>query len=173
MTFQLLVMLCIVLADINVRLLYLISEEEIDVVGLIEKVTGTELSDAQNTELVNPDTKPKPEDINPPEQNKRCLQEEVKAQRSPINKTTGGVRISHNDLERKRRDELKRKFENLRTCVPELENNDRAPKVLILRKAQEFIPKLQEEESRLLFEKESLKIFQCRLMEKLVHLSRR
>ena len=38
------------------------------------------------------------------------------------------TRATHNVLERKRRNDLKLKFQKLRDCVPELKDNERAPK---------------------------------------------
>ncbi len=52
-------------------------------------------------------------------------------------------RASHNVLERKRRNDLKNSFDILRGGIPELEENLRAPKVVILRKAVEYIQSLQ------------------------------
>ena len=51
-------------------------------------------------------------------------------------------RASHNILERKRRNDLKSNFQTLRCHIPELEDNQRAPKVTILRKATEFIDEI-------------------------------
>jgi len=48
-------------------------------------------------------------------------------------------RTSHNILERKRRNDLKKSYQALRNNIPELEENQRAPKVTILRKATELI----------------------------------
>ena len=52
-------------------------------------------------------------------------------------------RASHNVLERKRRNDLKNSFDILRMGIPDLEENVRAPKVVILRKAVEYIKSLQ------------------------------
>lgn len=54
-------------------------------------------------------------------------------------------RTSHNILERKRRNDLKYSFQVLRAQVPDLEDNQRAPKVTILRKAAEYIKRIQTE----------------------------
>lgn len=54
-------------------------------------------------------------------------------------------RASHNVLERKRRNDLKYSFQLLRVEVPELEDNQRAPKVVILRKAAEHIRHMQQQ----------------------------
>jgi hypothetical protein len=51
-------------------------------------------------------------------------------------------KICHNNLERKRRNDLKASFVSLRVHVPELEDNERAPKVVILQKASEVIKQL-------------------------------
>lgn len=64
------------------------------------------------------------------------------------------TRATHNVLERKRREELKEKFQRLRDCLPELQDNDRAPKVLILKKSYEYVRFLEQEEQRLLADKE-------------------
>jgi Myc proto-oncogene protein len=53
-------------------------------------------------------------------------------------------RASHNVLERKRRNDLKSSFQRLREEIPELEDNQRAPKVTILRKAMDFIRHMQD-----------------------------
>ena len=54
-------------------------------------------------------------------------------------------RASHNILERKRRNDLKYSFQILRGQIPELEDNQKAPKVTILRKAAEYIVQIQDE----------------------------
>ena len=64
------------------------------------------------------------------------------------------TRATHNVLERRRREELKEKFQRLRDCLPELQDNDRAPKVLILKKSCEYVKYLEQEEQRLLADKE-------------------
>ncbi len=55
-------------------------------------------------------------------------------------------RASHNVLERKRRNDLKYSFQILRGQIPELEDNQRAPKVTILKKAAEYIKEIREKE---------------------------
>lgn len=64
------------------------------------------------------------------------------------------TRATHNVLERKRRNDLKLKFQKLRDCVPELKDNERAPKVSILRKSWEYISHIKQEEIKLLAELE-------------------
>ncbi|XP_041659481.1 transcriptional regulator Myc-like isoform X2 [Cheilinus undulatus] len=63
----------------------------------------------------------------------------------------------HNVLERQRRNELKMSFLTLRDEIPALANNDRAAKVVILKKATEFIKEMREEERRLLTTKDELR----------------
>jgi len=55
----------------------------------------------------------------------------------------------HNVLERKRRNDLKSSYDELRECIPELESSDRAPTGQILGKAVELIAQLQEEDKRM------------------------
>lgn len=55
-------------------------------------------------------------------------------------------RASHNVLERKRRNDLKYSFQVLRGQIPELLDNQRAPKVTILRKAADYIKQIREKE---------------------------
>ena len=83
------------------------------------------------------------------------------------NQTTN-VRVSHNDLERKRRDELKRKFDCLRAVIPEIENNERAPKVVILKKASAYVALLQGQENALKVEMEKVRRVNLMLMQKLL-----
>ena len=68
-----------------------------------------------------------------------------------------GKRTQHNVLERKRRNDLKYSFMTLRDNVPELNSQERAPKVLILKKAAEFIHKLNKDHSKLKSDIESQK----------------
>ncbi|KAB5579596.1 hypothetical protein PHYPO_G00196800 [Pangasianodon hypophthalmus] len=75
-------------------------------------------------------------------------------------------RRTHNVLERQRRNELKLSFFALRDEVPAVANNEKAAKVVILKKATEFIVGLQTEERKLLHSKEQLK-------KKCEHLKRR
>lgn len=78
------------------------------------------------------------------------------------------TRATHNVLERKRRNDLKMKFQKLRDCVPELKDNDRAPKVSILRKSWEFISHIKQEETKLLTELEKQKKINAMLLRKLL-----
>ncbi|XP_014671666.1 PREDICTED: myc protein-like [Priapulus caudatus] len=66
----------------------------------------------------------------------------------------GRMKASHNDLERRRRNELKCSFYSLRDCVPELCRQERTPKVAILKKATEFARELTAEAERLAAERD-------------------
>ncbi|XP_029447882.1 myc proto-oncogene protein isoform X2 [Rhinatrema bivittatum] len=65
-------------------------------------------------------------------------------------------RRTHNVLERQRRNELKLSFFALRDEIPEVASNERAPKVVILKKATEYILSIQADEHRLIAERELL-----------------
>lgn len=79
-------------------------------------------------------------------------------------------RRTHNVLERQRRNELKRSFFALRDQIPELENNEKAPKVVILKKATAYILAVQAEEQKLLSEKDFLRKRREQLKHKLEQL---
>lgn len=81
------------------------------------------------------------------------------------------TRATHNVLERKRRNDLKLKFQRLRDCVPELKDNERAPKVSILRKSWEYISTLKKEESQLVNEYEKHKKLNALLLRQLLALN--
>lgn len=66
-------------------------------------------------------------------------------------------RRTHNVLERQRRNELKLSFVALREEVPAVANNEKAAKVVILKKAAEFIMEVREEERKLLAKKDGLR----------------
>jgi len=59
-------------------------------------------------------------------------------------------RMTHNVLERKRRNDLKASYHDLRESIPELSSQDRAPTAQILHKAVEFIEHLKQTEEQLL-----------------------
>ena len=82
-------------------------------------------------------------------------------------------RASHNVLERKRRNDLKNSFDILRTGIPDLEENIRAPKVVILRKAVEYIKYLQVNDRKIEcdYNREQKKF--NKLKERLMHLKKR
>ncbi|XP_033841763.1 transcriptional regulator Myc-A [Periophthalmus magnuspinnatus] len=66
-------------------------------------------------------------------------------------------RRTHNVLERQRRNELKLSFFALRDEIPEVANNEKAAKVVILKKATECIYSMQSDEQRLVSVKEQLR----------------
>ena len=79
-------------------------------------------------------------------------------------------RASHNILEWKWRNDLKYSFQLLRERVPELEDNQQAPKVIIVRKAAEFIKQIQEREDWLEQEYEKEKKREAKLRQRLAYL---
>lgn len=81
------------------------------------------------------------------------------------------TRASHNVLERKRRNDLKLKFQRLRDSVPELKDNERAPKVSILRKSWEHIKRIKEQEKKLQAELEHQKKRNANLLKRLLELN--
>lgn len=66
-------------------------------------------------------------------------------------------RRTHNVLERQRRNELKLSFFALRDEIPEVANNEKAAKVVILKKAAECICSMRSDEQRLVSLKEQLR----------------
>ncbi|KAJ7425774.1 v-myc avian myelocytomatosis viral oncogene neuroblastoma derived [Willisornis vidua] len=76
-------------------------------------------------------------------------------------------RRNHNILERQRRNDLRSSFLTLRDHVPELVKNEKAVKVVILKKATEYVHSLQAEEQKLLLEKEKLQARQQQLLKKI------
>lgn len=81
-------------------------------------------------------------------------------------------RRTHNVMERQRRNELKNCFLRLRDNVPELSNNDKASKVVILKRAKESIRNLENENQRLAQKREKLRERQERLKARLERLKR-
>lgn len=79
-------------------------------------------------------------------------------------------RRTHNVLERQRRNELKLSFFALRDQIPEVASNEKAPKVVILKKATEYVLSIQSVEHRLIAEKEQLRRRQEQLKSKLQQL---
>lgn len=79
-------------------------------------------------------------------------------------------RRTHNVLERQRRNELKLSFFALRDEIPEVANNEKAAKVVILKKATECIYSMQTDEQRLLSLKEQLRRKSELLRQRLAHL---
>lgn len=78
-------------------------------------------------------------------------------------------RRNHNMMERQRRESMRSSFLNLRDLVPELVHNEKAAKVVILKKATEYIHTLQSDEYKLLVEREKLHARQQQLLKKIKH----
>ncbi|XP_067904819.1 myelocytomatosis oncogene homolog isoform X1 [Heterodontus francisci] len=81
-------------------------------------------------------------------------------------------RRTHNVLERQRRNELKHCLLALRDEVPELSKNDKASKVVILRKATEYVNRLKAEQQKLNAEREKLQKKQQQLRRKFEQMQR-
>ncbi|OCT79006.1 hypothetical protein XELAEV_18030101mg [Xenopus laevis] len=79
-------------------------------------------------------------------------------------------RRNHNILERQRRNDLRSSFLTLRDHVPELIKNEKAAKVVILKKATDYVHSLHEDERKLLLEKEKLQLRQQQLLKKIERL---
>jgi hypothetical protein len=82
------------------------------------------------------------------------------------------TRISHNDLERKRRNELRNRFNCLRVHIPSLKHNEKAAKITILRKADELITVLEKEEKKIIAEKDCERQRNAELLRKLIKLTK-
>ncbi|KAK9529630.1 hypothetical protein VZT92_013710 [Zoarces viviparus] len=76
-------------------------------------------------------------------------------------------RRTHNVMERQRRNELKNCFVHLRDNVPELSHNDKASKVVILKKARDCIYSLEDESRRLQSKRDRLRAKQEELKARL------
>ncbi|XP_051501534.1 N-myc proto-oncogene protein-like [Myxocyprinus asiaticus] len=78
-------------------------------------------------------------------------------------------RRNHNILERQRRNDLRSSFLMLRDQVPELAHNNKAAKVVILKKATEYVSSLEIQELRLQQEKDRLQARRQQLLRRLEH----
>lgn len=76
-------------------------------------------------------------------------------------------RRTHNVMERHRRNELKNCFTRLRDNVPEVSHNDKASKVVILKKARDCIYNLEDQAERLQTKKDKLRAKQVALKARL------
>ncbi|XP_056301292.1 N-myc protein [Danio aesculapii] len=76
-------------------------------------------------------------------------------------------RRNHNILERQRRNDLRSSFLTLRDQVPELAHNDKAAKVVILKKATDYVSSLEAQELRLQQEKDRLQAKRQQLLRRL------
>lgn len=146
--------------------LFLTDEDEIDVVGVtLDKVQSKTTSSESDTTMET-------------ENNSNTPPRKLRSRRS-INEVSeqeneeGSARISHNDLERKRRNDLRNRFQCLRKCIPSLEDSERAAKITILRRASELIPTLRKEEERLIAVKNSEKRRNAELLNTLMKLTKK
>lgn len=149
----------------------LFSEEEIDVVSVqTESKPKPTATIKQTTTTPTLNNTPKPRITLQKTQQKDSRKQDDSC--SNTSDSEGEVtRISHNDLERKRRNELRNRFNNLRESIPALSNNEKAAKIVILRKASELVPVLQKEEKKLLAEKEQERRKHAELLRKLSKLN--
>jgi len=81
-----------------------------------------------------------------------------------------GRRSQHNVMERQRRNELKLSLHGLRDCLPSLHTQDKAPKVVILAHATNYVSELQAEDHRLTAEIKDLRSKNRSLKERLAEL---
>nr|XP_060640039.1 protein L-Myc [Anolis sagrei ordinatus] len=79
-------------------------------------------------------------------------------------------RRNHNDLERKRRNDLRSRFLALRDAVPGLASCPKTPKVVVLSKAAEFLQSLLGAEQEMMAEKKRLKRHQVQLLKRISQL---
>nr|BAK74848.1 Myc [Polyandrocarpa misakiensis] len=77
------------------------------------------------------------------------------------------IRAAHNVLERQRREGLRTSFHTLRDNIPELQRQEKTPKVNILNKARDYCMELQSMEKDLQAEKERLNRRHKKLLERL------
>ncbi|XP_049630867.1 protein L-Myc [Suncus etruscus] len=91
----------------------------------------------------------------------------------PVSSDTEDVtkRKNHNFLERKRRNDLRSRFLALRDQVPTLASCSKAPKVVILSKALEYLQALVGAEKRMASEKRQLRCRQQQLQKRIAYLS--
>ncbi|XP_074642250.1 transcriptional regulator Myc-1-like [Tubulanus polymorphus] len=81
-------------------------------------------------------------------------------------------RAQHNVLERQRRTDLKMSFFTLRDLLPDLHKNERAPKVVILQRAAEYVQSLTRMHKRLQSELQQEENRKRRLIQRLEELDR-
>ncbi|XP_022781938.1 uncharacterized protein LOC111322964 [Stylophora pistillata] len=79
----------------------------------------------------------------------------------------GETRDFHNDMEKQRRTNMKTRFQNLRLTLPELIDNDKASKIVILQKAFKYIILLEQESIELENRKKSERQRNIDLLDKL------
>lgn len=106
----------------------------------------------------------RPRKLRRPSRNSPQRQDSVENDDPEENETS---RATHNVLERQRREDLKIRFQVLRDSIPEIVDNERAPKVMILKKARECVLQLNREEGRLMADKELERQRRLILLERL------
>ena len=79
----------------------------------------------------------------------------------------GDTRDFHNDMEKQRRTNMKTRFQNLRLTVPELWDNEKASKIVILQKAFQYISVLEKESTELEKRKRAERLRNIELLDKL------
>ena len=89
----------------------------------------------------------------------------AKTERS--HKNCPDTRDVHNDMEKQRRTNMKTRFENLRLSMPELWDNRKASKIIILQKALQYIGKLEQESIELEKRKRAERFRNMELLDKL------
>ncbi|KAM3932924.1 protein L-Myc [Leptodactylus fuscus] len=82
-------------------------------------------------------------------------------------------RKNHNYMERKRRNDLRSRFQELKEEVPSLANATKTPKVVVLSKATEYLKDLISAEQRLAAEKQKLRARHQQLLKRISQLQRR
>ncbi|XP_006899220.1 PREDICTED: myc proto-oncogene protein-like [Elephantulus edwardii] len=104
--------------------------------------------------------------------NRKCTspQTSLRSEENDKRQTQNDKRQTHNVLERQRRNELKWSLLALRDQIPDLENNEKAPKVVILKTATAYILCIQAEEYKLITEKDLLRKRREQLKHKLEQL---
>ncbi|XP_035208169.1 myc proto-oncogene protein-like [Stegodyphus dumicola] len=76
-------------------------------------------------------------------------------------------RVTHNKMERRRREDQKRELQNLRMCIPNLRDNVRASKVNILQEGKHYVEHLEWESSSFEAQLNSLKEKNLKLKKRL------
>lgn len=159
---------------------YSLAEEEIDVVTISDRpeklVTRINIR-KRTTSLSTPCSRlPSPSHMLPTKK-RRCHSKRTHRLSSAGSNYGDGMesddeqrRASHNVLERKRRDDLKYSFQVLRGQIPELKDNQRAPKVTILRKAAEYIKQIREEDEDMQTRMDKEKRRESKLLQRLAYL---
>lgn len=105
--------------------------------------------------------------MQPPNKRRRKSEAPPKASPPGAGTETEQIRAAHNVLERQRREGLRTSFLTLRDNVPELQRQEKTPKVHILNKARDYCLELQRTEKNLLAEKERLMSLNQKLRDRL------